>query len=612
MPPAQPEVPTERQLRYLHVQHDAAQFQWNDTSLTCTLQSHEGVVLRGVCTLHVVRGSVRAAGAVLTSASLPMPVWAPDVAPAVDVVALADDTCLRIENAAPGIEQIGRVCPLAGADPFAQLHALPRLTFHLVSDLTEPALRTPMEWRDTMTQLCEAASPIVLLRGTKNTGKSTFARLLLHTLATASSQVPRFVAWLDMDIGQPEFGPPGMLSLHVWDTQREACVAAPAWCSARVPVRAHYLGDVSPRDDPAHYVAAVADLVEFFRTELQYTTHASQVQTHLGVPPTLCDPTPTARSRQEQRMPLLINTHGWLKGLGLDLVQQVTALVQPSHIVDLGDVPLHGAYATLPAYADTAEGRAAGPSRRRINAAEARTLSLLSYLHMTQLPRPGIAMSVAAWDFTPLVASPPWIVDVHEGLAAGIGCLERRASVDPPLRLLALNGAMVAIVQAPAMPMEESTTAATPSDVWPTAWQRGAALVAPSSLAPAYGLALVRSLDREKGHVHLLTPLSGTYLADRMQVHGMPLGLVQGAMELPFWGALDADAYADVMQYRRDAPAARLAGVLRQHVPYLQWPADLVPGDAVSLHTEPLGARPRKVRRNLMRRRYNAGGGGGA
>ena len=101
--------------------------------------------------------------------------------------------------------------------------------------------------------------------------------------------------------------------------------------------------------------------------------------------------------------------------------------------------------------------------------------------------------------------------------------------------------------------------------------------------------------------MHLLTPLDGHILKRAQDDTGLPLGLLQGALDLPFWGALDSDAYADIVQWRHDRPAPLLAGVPREQVPYLLWQSELL--GMQNEGAEPLGARPRKVRRNLMRRR---------
>lgn len=52
---------------------------------------------------------------------------------------------------------------------------------------------------------------IYLVRGTKRTGKSTFSRTLLNRLL----KYYRRVAYLECDVGQTEFTPPGLVSLNI-------------------------------------------------------------------------------------------------------------------------------------------------------------------------------------------------------------------------------------------------------------------------------------------------------------------------------------------------------------------------------------------------------------
>lgn len=571
-------------------------------SLCCGMHD-ESIVVRGICMLQVVRGAVLLGGARLTSSSPPHPIYAPETFPAAEILPVshpADSehcdilphygTVVRLQSMKCGLEQLARVCPIAGMDPFALHRAVPGCTFTLESNASD-TLCIPTEWRDMYDQLGSLPSrvPMTLaVRGGKNTGKSTLARLLLHALLTNGEH--RFVAFMELDVGQPEFGPPGMLSLHVFDAQRESGVFGPSWCTARVPIRAHFLGDVTPRDDPARYMAAVSDLMETYRLHFSSYQSTQHVETLLHVSTLM----PHA-SRATHTIPLIVNMHGWVKGLGLELVQHATATLCPTHIIDIGAMPLSDTMHTILPFGDTLVGLGATP-QRRLNAAESRTLGLLSYLHTTRLAHVGVHPH---WNFTcALVAQRPWIVDMHAGLGAGWATLDTGAHVDEALSLLAMNGAIVAIVQAPKhIPDEDSDDTL---DVWHGALRRGAVLSSVAS-PPALGLGLVRSIDMERGEVHLLTPLDGQVLKRTLDATGLPLGLLQGALDLPFWGALDSDAYADIVQWRHDRPAPFLAGMPREQVPYLLWPNELL--GMQDEGAEPLGTRPRKVRRNLMRRR---------
>lgn len=593
-------------------------------ALVCGLSAKETLLLGGVFCMRVLRGQVHVAGATLTAASPPLTAYAPDVYPSAELLPTAEpappseqvprafteyDVVVRVESVAAGIEHTAQVCPVAGADPFG-IHAYNALgTFSVLGpDARADALRLPEPWVDLCSKIAaqDPALPLsVLVRGAKNTGKSTLVQCLANTLlsppqaqSTASRTAPprrRFVALLDVDLGQPMLGPPGFVALHVLDATQHAAVFGPAWCLPRVPLRSYYVGDVSPRDEPERFTAAVRDLAEYFCSELQYAEDGA-------VSAILSGRRPAARRHQRagarRAMPLLVNTHGWVKGLGMDLVAWTQRHVQPTHVVELGgDTPTDAATEVhaVPAFEPDVDARA-----RRINAAESRTLSTLAYLHATRVPGAADPQHSAAWDFaTPLLARAPFEVTVPEGLPGGLAVLPSGAEVDEPLSLLALNGALVALC-ANASPEPPDTDAA-PS-VWHAALRRGQTLLAPAA-APALALALVRAIDRDAHVLQVLTPLSPAQLAALSAAHGAPLAAIKGALELPVWGALDHDAVADVVgtgpPKHGVAGPVLLAGVPRAHVPYLVWPPELL---GAAAEEEGMMARPRKVRRNLMRR----------
>lgn len=82
------------------------------------------------------------------------------------------------------------------------------------------------EWRQAAGALSSwdagAAEPVIAVVGSKQTGKSTFARLLVNSLLNRAP----LVAYLDTDCGQSEFtAPGGQHTLHLYTSQ--------TWCVAR-------------------------------------------------------------------------------------------------------------------------------------------------------------------------------------------------------------------------------------------------------------------------------------------------------------------------------------------------------------------------------------------
>nr|CAB3473161.1 unnamed protein product [Digitaria exilis] len=85
--------------------------------------------------------------------------------------------------------------------------------------LEEEAAQREREWEEAAEAVaydsCTWPPPVVAVCGPGNCGKSAFSRLLLNTLIARYKKV----GCLDIDVGQPEFTPPGFVSLHVLEQQ---------------------------------------------------------------------------------------------------------------------------------------------------------------------------------------------------------------------------------------------------------------------------------------------------------------------------------------------------------------------------------------------------------
>lgn len=86
------------------------------------------------------------------------------------------------------------------------------------------AIRYPPSWVEFLQLLSHSMNidinpegrTIVMIEGTKGTGKSTLGRASLNRLL----DIHPVVAWLEADIGQPEFGPVGLVTLHTFNKPR--------------------------------------------------------------------------------------------------------------------------------------------------------------------------------------------------------------------------------------------------------------------------------------------------------------------------------------------------------------------------------------------------------
>ena len=189
--------------------------------------------------------------------------------------------------------------------------------------LTYPAL-----WTSALASICKRAAAVpadtvIFVLGAKGAGKSTFARILVNRLLCAGSSRTG-VAYLDLDVGQPEHVPPGMLSLTLVHSPllspphvRVAHTAASAAEATRIGVphalepavsllAARYFGDDSPAADPALFCAAAREL---FAERAAHSTASNA--------------------------PLVVNCHGWLRGAGHTTLQDALLAMRPSDVVFL-------------------------------------------------------------------------------------------------------------------------------------------------------------------------------------------------------------------------------------------------------------------------------------
>ncbi|RSH90978.1 Polynucleotide 5'-hydroxyl-kinase grc3 [Saitozyma podzolica] len=447
--------------------------------------------------------------------------------------------------------------------------------------------------------LDEGAPTIALIKGPKRSGKSTVARAALNRLLDAYETV----AWLECDLGQGEFGCGGVVGLWVIDRP----ILGPPFTHPRLPQRAHYLGTYTPLTCPGDYLAAISHLLDHFRFEVQYPL------------------SPTAGGDGAKRsdiVPLVINTQGWVKGLGEELLRSIESMACPTHVFDFESEPSPTAdqafyapgwtrspvqqYASLPfsvvedRETGNGNGNTAGavsyhllepapisPLHTRYTPADMRVLSTLSYFYSrispgmvsgsVSDPNPNTKTKaeLSTWDYSsPLTEQSPWEVilgeTIREVYVIGEGS-DGVVSSDLPL---ALNGSVVALLER-----------LTPSTV--TQNSKG------HEHAPSYvqarppppldettflGLALIRAVSSNSPiKLHLLTPLPSDVL------RRATIMVKNGAIELPAPGMMD---WRDT----RAGRAGRGGWEVPEEMPFFE------SGEAG------VGGERRRFRRNIMRK----------
>ncbi|CUA70344.1 Polynucleotide 5'-hydroxyl-kinase GRC3 [Cryptococcus neoformans var, neoformans B-3501A] [Rhizoctonia solani] len=177
----------------------------------------------------------------------------------------------------------------------------------------------PDDWQQAVTNILSAIPneettegsglydvPVILVRGAKNSGKSTFSRSLANNLINRYHQV----AFIECDIGQSEFTPGGMVSLNLLKNP----VFGPPFTHPSRPRYAHFVGGNSPKTSPSHYLAALADLAHRYQLEFKYSGSLGN------------DTIDEESVKISNSVPLIINTQGWIKGMGADLLRSIDEL----------------------------------------------------------------------------------------------------------------------------------------------------------------------------------------------------------------------------------------------------------------------------------------------
>uniref|UniRef100_A0A0A9GJ38 Uncharacterized protein n=1 Tax=Arundo donax TaxID=35708 RepID=A0A0A9GJ38_ARUDO len=152
---------------------------------------------------------------------------------------------------------------------------------------------------------CTWRPPVVAVCGPGNSGKSAFSRLLLNTLLARYKKV----GYLDIDVGQPEFNPPGIVSLHVLEEQAKDFTML----YLRNLKRCFFFGDVCAKRNPKLLLTYIFGLYDYFLKEFYCFSEVD-------------DP-------EKSAIPLVINTSGWVKGTGLHVLSEMLKYVSPTHVI---------------------------------------------------------------------------------------------------------------------------------------------------------------------------------------------------------------------------------------------------------------------------------------
>lgn len=425
---------------------------------------------------------------------------------------------LHPHPSAHGIKSLGKLSPIFGS-LWNENATTKRQTWHiLVTSADGPKraflqeLKSPAEWNKRITDVARPSKkngppPLLMICGPKSSGKSTFARIVTNKLLTRRDRNTKGRVWpgvavLDIDPGQPEFSPPGVVSLVLLDQP----TLAPPFChpllDRKALQRAHAVASTSPAADIEHYKACVVQLFQTYRA-----TCAA--------------------------CPLVINTPGWVQGSGLALLTDLIAEVGPTEIIYMSEdgpqdtveslmssagprVP----FSTLPSHSSEYTSR---------TALQLRHMQAMSYMHVDGGGRDQRG-ELLQWNPAPLSSTPPTMVSYRPDGGGIVAILCYGYQPEPELLAEAIDGTMVAIVAV-------EGTADDPSAVEKAVQRTPERLPYVHSAAPlrpdssqCLGLALVRGMASRRQLLALSTPVP----LDQLRAHPR-LVLVAGKFDPPTW-----------------------------------------------------------------------------
>lgn len=145
----------------------------------------------------------------------------------------------------------------------------------------------------------------ILIIGNKNSGKSTFLKILLNSYLSLSTIENLKIQILDLDPGQPEFCLPGFITLCKIDSPLIGTIL-PFDQLLKNDNDNNYLkfiGFSSPNIQPINYFNQLNDLI----------------------------------SKIDNNSPLIINLPGWVKGFGIEIIKFLINKINIDHLIQLNE-----------------------------------------------------------------------------------------------------------------------------------------------------------------------------------------------------------------------------------------------------------------------------------
>lgn len=454
-------------------------------------------------------------------------------------------TVIELRNLHSGLPAIAQYCP-----PLKTMHHSSSFsyTFRLLEEPEDNVFgvffnAAAVKCINALTLLLTtptSAPDSVMVIGSKNCGKSTFGKTVLNNVSNVTKKP---IAYMDLDPSNSEFSIPGTISVTVHSSPTFGL----HFCQTdalKVPENKYcYYGFSSAGTLPAHYLKCCKVLAEY------YTLHL-----------------------YPKGIPLVINTPGWVRGLGKDFLIELTGLTNPSQLVYLTH---NDAISVGDFEAEEFESQ---------DNPDDDVISGLTYKNLIKLK----ATRVAPRLNSPLMKLHNCLTYFHHGDTAHTFDFTRQILSSPPCKLFYATGNK-------SLPESLSGIYALGFDMniaqsselivqFAEVSIMGLCLVPASSIkvstkntfAPILledfpvedsifvCLCMVHSINTKEGYMNIYLPSSSTNLSDSMSPYmenGYRLAMIRGEGEIPLVELIFPEFEDTIIPYLTPEPRTRLGGV---------------------------------------------------
>lgn len=407
------------------------------------------------------------------------------------------------------------------------------------------------------------------------------------------------VSFLDLDPGQPEYSPPGDLSLLRLQSWNLGPPFTHPTSGLNQLVRAHHFGHVSPKEDQRRYLRCALDLLDHYR----------------------------GMARDYRSCPLIINSAGWIQGNGLELVSDLIQSMGLTDVIYMSTLGPEDVIDTLQGATSRSNAKfhqlvSQSSDFQTRTAGDLRMMQTLSYFHTSEAEGKYLEMR---WDPQPLTAVAPLVIHyagpkqaicalaiLGDGTNPGClatfldslfdGCVVGVVAVDPSVGAIGReHDSAESVEQGEDMPNQAADIAdhtsvlrTTTEIPYLSSSSHTTSLLAPDR-SLSLGQALIRGIDPVNQTIHLLTPIPTTAL----QAHSPNIVLVRGTLDTPTWAYKEdfeqAKSKRRVRERRLDTNEGLDAEEMRKWAARQPW-AGIVDGGRRS------SGKVRRVRRDIRYR----------